>query len=67
MIILDNKGVEREVQYARKTYGFEEDVINHKQIKKPFVEVLIIGEKNNWKMYYPYDKFKKMNSKTKIK
>lgn len=66
MKIIDNKGREREVVYAKKTFGFEEDVINHEQIKTPFVEVLIMGEMNNWKMYYNYDKFKKMNPEVKI-
>lgn len=67
MKIKDSKGREREVSYAKKTYGYEEDVINHEQIKKPFVEVLIQGENNEWKMYYPYDKFIKMNPEVKIK
>ena len=56
----------RHVKYIKKIFGFEKDVLSGQSIKKPFVEVMIIGSHNEWKMFYPLDKFMEINPNIKI-
>ena len=68
MKIIDLNGKEREVSSITKIPHMVDDVVNEgEQIEQTYVEVEIVGRTHNWREWWNWEDFKKLNPKRRLK
>ena len=67
-IVIDPNGKEREVSSIAKIPHMVDDVVNEgEQIEQTYVEVEIVGKRSNWREWWNWADFKKLNPKRRLK
>lgn len=66
--VIDPNGKEREVSSITKVPHMVQDVVNEEEeIEQTYVEVEIVGRNHNWREWWNWEDFKKLNPKRRLR